>query len=88
MRVRTSSRYLWSVFGSPSVALKSWKSGEHEVVEVVVRRQYEPYDKLPLREPSGRTLRWTVLTCDQDPHGWRLTAIRCLPGCQEYHRKR
>jgi len=70
------------------VALKTWTVGDHEVVEVVVRREYEPYDKMLLRDPTGRTSRWTVLSAEKDPHGWRVTAMRCLQGSQEHHRKR
>jgi hypothetical protein len=70
------------------VSLKTWKAGDHEVVEVVVRRRYEPYDKLSMREPTDRISRWTVLTFDQDPHGWKVTTMRCLQGCQGHQRKR
>jgi hypothetical protein len=61
-----------------SQSLKVWPAANHEVVEVVVRRQYEPYDKMLLRERTGRTSRWAVLSAEKDPHGWRVTAMRCL----------
>lgn len=77
-----------SAVGFRPVALKTWTAGNHEVVEVVVRRQYKPYDKMLLREPTGRMSQWTVLRNDWDPHGWRVTAMRCLQGCREHHRKR
>ena len=70
------------------VGLKTWKAGDHEVVEVVVPRKYEPYDKLALREPTGGTSRWTVLSAEKNPHGWRVTAMRCLERCREHHRRR
>lgn len=69
------------------MALKTWKLGDHEVIEVVVRRKYAPYDKMAFREPTGETSRWTVLASEQDPHGWRVTAMRCLRGCQEHRQK-
>jgi hypothetical protein len=70
------------------VALKTWQAGDHEVIEVVVRRYYVPYDKMLLSGPTGRTSRWTVISAEQGPHGWLVTAMRCLPGCTEHHRKR
>ena len=70
------------------MTLKTWKAGDHEVIEVVVRGEHQPYDRLTLREPTGSTSRSTVLMADQDPHGWRATAMRCLARCQEHHTKR
>ncbi len=70
------------------MAPKTWRAGDHEVIEVIVRQQYEPYDRIPLRQEGGGVIRWTVLWAEQDPHGWRLTAMRCLDGCREHPRKR
>jgi hypothetical protein len=64
--------------------VRIWKAGHHEVVETVLRRRYEPRDELALEEPAGGTSRWRVLSVVRDPHGWRTTAMRCLPGCRDH----
>jgi hypothetical protein len=56
---------------------------------LVVRDRPESYDRIPLPDPAGgRPLRWTVLLVDPDPHGWKVTAMRCLEGCRQHHRRR
>jgi hypothetical protein len=66
------------------VSLRIWKAGDHEVVETVLRKCYEPQDALTLEEPTGGSSRWTVISVERDPHGWRTIAKRCLPGCLEH----
>jgi hypothetical protein len=63
--------------------------GAHEVLELVVREKVEPYDGLPLPDPAGGPpIRWTVILADPDPHGWKITAMRCLEACREHRRRR
>ena len=68
--------------------MKIRKTPDHEVIEVTVRRDYEPYDRLVRRERGGGRSIWTVLFCEKDPHGWKVTAMRCLASCRVHHRKR
>jgi hypothetical protein len=66
------------------VSFRVWRAGEHELVETVLRERRKPQDALTLEEPGGGSRRWTVVRVEKDPHGWRTTAARCLPGCTEH----
>jgi hypothetical protein len=66
------------------VSFRIWKVGHHELVVTVLRERHEPRDAVTLEEPTGGTTRWTVVSVERDPHGWRTTATRCLPGCHEH----
>jgi hypothetical protein len=68
------------------MTLRIWKVGHHEIVEAVLRTRHERHEELTLEEPAGGSSGWTVLSVERDPHGWRTTATRRLPGCRE-HRK-
>ncbi len=59
----------------------------HEVVEHRSPDPYQPYGRLVLRDPKGRTIS-TVLSCERVDKGWNVTAIRCPRGCQTHHRER
>jgi hypothetical protein len=70
------------------VPLRTWKAGDHEVVETVLRERHEPREELTLGEPTGGNSVWIVLSVEKDPHGWRTTATRCLPGCRDHPSRR
>jgi len=70
------------------VPLTIRQTADHEVIEVLMPRPYQPYDRLILREaPAGRTA-WTVLECERQGDGWQVTAMRCLEGCRVHNRHR
>jgi hypothetical protein len=53
-----------------------------------MRRPYQPYDRLILRDAdSGRTT-WTVLDCERQGDAWPVTATRCLKSCLVHRRRR
>lgn len=66
------------------MSLRIWQAGPHELVQTVLRTRHEPREKLTLEEPGGGMSGWTVISVEKDPHGWRITATRCLPGCLEH----
>jgi len=61
---------------------------DHQVIEVDVRRPYQPYDRLVLRQPKVGRWIGTVLMCEAEGEHWRVMAIRCLPSCQAHWRRR
>jgi hypothetical protein len=63
--------------------LRIWRAGQHEVAEAILRNRCEPRDEVTLETPTGAS-RWTVLSVEKHPHGWRTTATRCLPGCLDH----
>jgi hypothetical protein len=66
------------------VAIRVWRAGDHEIAETVLRVEHEPGERLILEAPAGKPVCWRVLSVQKDPHGWRTTATRCLPGCREH----
>ena len=66
------------------VPIRIWRSGEHEVAETVLRSEHQPGERVILEEPAGEPASWRVVSVRKDPHGWRTTAARCLPGCLEH----
>ncbi|HKF42032.1 MAG TPA: hypothetical protein VKG01_02930 [Thermoanaerobaculia bacterium] len=64
--------------------IRVWSAGEHEVAETVLRYEHRPGDIVTLEDPPVGSSRWRVLSARKDPHGWRTTATRCLPGCREH----
>ena len=66
------------------MAFRVWKAGLHELVETVLRERRNPQESVILEEPGRGTSLWTVVSVERDPHGWRTTATRCLPGCTEH----
>lgn len=62
--------------------LRAWTVGDHELAETVLRKRFEPQAEITLEEPTGGTSRWTVVSVEKHPHGWRTIATRCLPGCR------
>ncbi|MGE5278860.1 MAG: hypothetical protein ACM3SU_17855 [Acidobacteriota bacterium] len=67
--------------------MKVHKTADHEVLSLVVHEKYEPSDRLVLPEPTGGRSVWTVLASERDPHGWKVTAVRCLDSCRSRHRR-
>lgn len=61
--------------------------GGHDVVEHRSANRYQPYDRLVLRDPNGRTV-WTVLSCEKAEKSWDITAIRCPRTCRTHIKKR
>lgn len=59
----------------------------HEVIELLMPRQYQPYDHLNLRDGPTRTT-WTVLDCERQGDGWQVIATRCLESCKKHRRRR
>jgi len=45
------------------------KIADHEVIEVLVRRPYQPYEHLILRDAAAGRTTWTVLDCEQQGGG-------------------
>jgi len=66
------------------VAFRVWRAGLHELVETVLRERREPQEQVTLEEPGRAASLWTIVSVERDPHGWRTTATRCLPGCTEH----
>ena len=66
------------------MAFRIWKAGLHELVETVLRERREPQERVTLEEPGRAPSLWTIVSVERDPHGWRTTATRCLPGCAEH----
>ncbi len=64
--------------------MKISKTADHEVAEVVLRTEPERGKRLILRDPTGDEAEWTVIDCKADPHGWKVTAVRCLPACRRH----
>ncbi len=62
------------------------KIPDHEVIEVLMPRPYQPYDRLILRETTAGRTTWTVLDCEQQGDAWQVTAMRCLKSCRVHRR--
>ncbi|HYB53803.1 MAG TPA: hypothetical protein VEG84_08045 [Thermoanaerobaculia bacterium] len=58
------------------------RTGDHEVAQAVLRRAYKPRERVSLSGSPHAEAPWTVLECAQDPHGWKIIAVRCLPDCR------
>jgi hypothetical protein len=67
-------------------AMKISRTVDHEVLEVVLRQEPPPGGRIALRDPVGEEGDWIVIDCRPDPHGWKVTAVRCLPGCGKHSR--
>jgi hypothetical protein len=65
-------------------AVKFSKSADHEVVELILREEPAPGARIALRDPVGVEGDWIVIDRRPDPHGWRVTAVRCLPACRKH----
>ena len=63
--------------------LRIWRAGQHEIAETILRNRCEPREEVTLDTPAGPS-RWTVMSVEKHPHGWRMTATRCLPGCTDH----
>ncbi len=66
------------------MSVRIWKAGNHELAQTVVRSHHEPREEVVLEMPAGGSARWRVLSVEKDPHGWKITATRCLSGCREH----
>jgi hypothetical protein len=61
---------------------------DHEVIEVLMPRSYQPYDRLILRDTTAGRTTWTVLECKRQGDAWQVTATRCLESCRKHRRHR
>lgn len=61
---------------------------DHEVIEVLMPRRYQPYDHLVVRDPRAGRTTWTVLDCERQGEAWQVTATRCLESCKKHRRRR
>jgi hypothetical protein len=64
--------------------VKFSKTADHEVTEIVLRQESAPGSRIAVRDALGEEGHWTVIDCRPDPHGWKVTAVRCLPACREH----
>jgi len=64
--------------------VKFSKTADHEVVELILREEPAPGARIALRDPVGEEGDWIVIDRRPDPHGWRVTAVRCLPACRKH----
>jgi hypothetical protein len=64
--------------------VKLSRTADHEVVEIVVRQEPAPGGRIDLRDPAWAGGKWTVIASKPDPHGWKVTAVRCLSSCREH----
>ncbi|HEY7113045.1 MAG TPA: hypothetical protein VIA45_08940 [Thermoanaerobaculia bacterium] len=64
--------------------MKSARTADHEVAEVVLRQEPAVGGRVTVRGPVGAEGEWIVIDRRPDPHGWRVTAVRCLAACREH----
>jgi hypothetical protein len=64
------------------------KIPDHEIIEVLMPRRYQPYDRLILRDAAAGRTTWTVLDCQRQGEVWKVTATRWLETCRKHGRRR
>ena len=64
--------------------MKISRTSDHEVAEVVLRQKPAVGGRVTMRDAVGVEGEWFVIDRKPDPHGWRVTAVRCLAACREH----